>query len=246
MKLIQSYKQKYIVLVSELSNILSEIEQQDTFFTIGKLNLEEFQCLKANIINLLQINLSSINAKEKEPSHVVSLSDISSDLDKLNNIIAITYKNIEEHYNIIDNFKSEQDNLSNDIWNFVLNEQKVLIETYLKDILGQQKGKKSLSDQISQKSLELKTLKDEIVEKGKNITSVQPTVDEINRLLTAYGFENFRIAKAPNQENYYQIQRLDGTEVNNTLSEGEENFKGIFVYTDNEAHYNMMMKIENS
>ena len=45
----------------------------------------------------------------------------------------------------------------------------------------------------------------ENIEKGKNITSVQPTVDEINRLLTAYGFENFRIAKAPNQENYYQI-----------------------------------------
>ena len=223
-KLIQSYKQKYVILVSELSNVLSEIEQQDTFFTIGKLNSEEFQCLKANIINLLQINLSSINAKEKEPSHVVSLSDISPDLDKLNNIITITYKNIEAHNNIIDNFKSEQDNLSNDIWNFVLDEQKVLIETYLKDILGQQKGIKSLSDQITQKSLELKTLNNEIIEKGKNITSVQPTVDEINRLLTAYGFENFRIAKAPNQENYYQIQRLDGTEVNNTLSEGEETF----------------------
>lgn len=223
-KLIQSYKQKYIVLVSELSNVLSEIEQQDTFFTIGKLNLEEFQCLKANIINLLQINMSSINAKEKEPSHVVSLSDISPDLDKLNNIIAIIYKNIGEHNNIIDNFKSEQDNLSNDIWNFVLDEQKVLIETYHRDILGQQKGKKALSDQIKQKIIELKTLNSEIIVKGKNITSVQPTVDEINRLLTAYGFENFRIAKAPNQENYYQIQRLDGTEVNNTLSEGEETF----------------------
>ena len=74
-------------------------------------------------------------------------------------------------------------------------------------------------------------MNNEIIEKGKNITSVQPTVDEINRLLTAYGFENFRIAKAPNQENYYQIQRLDGTEVNNTLSEGEETFISFFAWS---------------
>ena len=63
-----------------------------------------------------------------------------------------------------------------------------------------------------------------IFEAGKNITSVQPTVDEINRSLKAYGFTNFQIVPSPAKENSYQIQRLDGTLATNTLSEGEETF----------------------
>lgn len=56
------------------------------------------------------------------------------------------------------------------------------------------------------------------------MTSVQPTVNEINRLLKAYGFNNFQIAPSPIKENAYQIQRPDGTLANDTLSEGEETF----------------------
>ena len=71
---------------------------------------------------------------------------------------------------------------------------------------------------------QLDDLDNKIIEAGKNITSVQPTVDEINRSLRAYGFTNFRIASSPNKENCYQIQRLDGTLATTTLSEGEETF----------------------
>ena len=62
------------------------------------------------------------------------------------------------------------------------------------------------------------------------MTSVQPTVDEINRSLTAYGFNNFYIAPSPQNANMYQIKRPDGTLASNTLSEGEETFITFLYY----------------
>jgi wobble nucleotide-excising tRNase len=56
------------------------------------------------------------------------------------------------------------------------------------------------------------------------LTSVQPTVDSINRSLKAYGFEGFSITASPEDPNRYQIKRPNGDIVKETLSEGEETF----------------------
>ena len=77
---------------------------------------------------------------------------------------------------------------------------------------------------------ELDQLKQQIVEAGRNVTSVQPTVDEINRSLVAYGFNNFYIAPSSQNANMYQIKRPDGTSASNTLSEGEETFITFLYY----------------
>lgn len=64
---------------------------------------------------------------------------------------------------------------------------------------------------------EIKTL-------NRNVTSIQPTIDEINRTLRYYGFYSFEIKPSPTEKGYYQIQRDDGTLVEKTLSEGEITF----------------------
>ena len=56
-----------------------------------------------------------------------------------------------------------------------------------------------------------------------NITSVQASVDEINRSLSAYGFTTFSIVPMEG-EHYYQIKRENGEIANSTLSEGEITF----------------------
>lgn len=67
------------------------------------------------------------------------------------------------------------------------------------------------------------TLKSEINNLSKNVTSIQPTINEINRLLKSYGFLNFEIVPAT-EEGFYQIHREDGTIAETTLSEGEITF----------------------
>ncbi|KUP24705.1 hypothetical protein AWJ19_17815 [Paenibacillus sp. DMB5] len=55
------------------------------------------------------------------------------------------------------------------------------------------------------------------------ITSVIPSVNEMNRLLRAYHFTNFKFAHTQSQGNYRLI-RSNGEDVNQTLSEGEKTF----------------------
>jgi len=55
------------------------------------------------------------------------------------------------------------------------------------------------------------------------LTSIQPTINEINRLLKAYGFLNFEIVPRT-EDGFYEIQRENGTIAETTLSEGEITF----------------------
>nr|WP_267023197.1 AAA family ATPase [Variimorphobacter saccharofermentans] len=80
------------------------------------------------------------------------------------------------------------------------------------------------------KKANIDKLKAEVSEKGKNITSVQPAIDEINKSLKAYGFTNFTIQPAKDKENHYCIERDDGTMATNTLSEGEETFLSFLYF----------------
>ncbi len=94
-----------------------------------------------------------------------------------------------------------------------------------KALSGMGTKEKSLSDEIER-------LNNEIVEESKNVTSVQPTVDAINRSLKAYGFEGFEIVASKESPNQYQIMRPNGVIATDSLSEGEETFISFlyFVY----------------
>ena len=125
---------------------------------------------------------------------------------------------------MVDNYTAEKNALISDIWTFLMDENEALITGYLNDIDSFNKAKKGIQKGIDDCKQQLDDLDNKIVEAGKNITSVQPTVDEINRSLKSYGFTNFKIVPSSIQANAYQIQRMDGTLVSNTLSEGEETF----------------------
>lgn len=64
-------------------------------------------------------------------------------------------------------------------------------------------------------------LNSEIQELTKHVTSIQPTIDEINKTLQYYGFDNFEIVPSSSNESHCQIKREDGTLAESTLSEGE-------------------------
>lgn len=57
----------------------------------------------------------------------------------------------------------------------------------------------------------------------KQTTSIQPTIDGINTLLSSFGFKGFALAKAATGSSYKLI-RSDGSDAKATLSEGEKTF----------------------
>lgn len=165
-------------------------------------------------------NKAEMLIKEKEPGRIISLTETAATTSSMKQLVINGNAAVTKHNEMVDNYTSEKDTLVADIWVFLMDENEALIAGYLNDIETFTKAKKGI-DVCKQ---QLDDLDGKIVEAGKNITSVQPTVDEINRSLKSYGFTNFKIVPSPAQPNAYQIQRMDGTLATNTLSEGEETF----------------------
>lgn len=214
----------YQSVTNNILNKFGNVLLQSASIIVGKLDKETFETKKALLENIIVNNDTIMQNKIKEPGRQVELESVREQISELLVMLDVTNKKIGEHNELVKNIKDAKNKLADDVWTYCLHEQKVLIEGYCRDIesidksiVGISKLCNSLNDNI--KNLELK-----VVEKGKNITSVQPTVDEMNRLLKSYGFTNFLIVPSKEKKNCYQIQRKDGTLVNNTLSEGEETF----------------------
>jgi wobble nucleotide-excising tRNase len=108
-------------------------------------------------------------------------------------------------------------------------EYKTEISKFNNQSSGLETGIANIDKQYKDKIREYKTLDAEIKILNKNVTSIQPTIDEINRVLKYYGFLNFEIVPAQD-EGFYQIQREDGTVAEATLSEGEITFITFLYY----------------
>lgn len=169
-------------------------------------------------------NKAEMLIKEKEPGRIILLTETAATINSTNQLVIDGNAAITKHNEMVDNYTSEKNALVADIWAFLMDENEALIAGYLNDIDTFAKAKKGIQKGIDVCKQQLNDLDGKIAEAGKNITSVQPTVDEINRSLKSYGFTNFKIVPSPAQPNAYQIQRMDGTLATNTLSEGEETF----------------------
>lgn len=169
-------------------------------------------------------NKAEMLIKEKEPGRIISLTEIAATISSMKQLVIDGNAAVTKHNEMVDNYTSEKNALVADIWAFLMDENEALIAGYLNDIETFAKAKKGIQKGIDVCKQQLDELDEKIVDAGKNITSVQPTVDEINRSLKSYGFTNFQIVPSPVQTNAYQIQRMDGTLATNTLSEGEETF----------------------
>lgn len=142
-------------------------------------------------------NKAEMLIKEKEPGRIISLTETSATIGSMRQLVIDGNAAIVKHNEMVENYTSEKNALISDIWTFLMDENKALITGYLYDIEILTKAKKGIQKGIDVCKQQLDDLDDKIVEAGKNITSVQPTVDEINCSLESYGFTNFKIVPSP-------------------------------------------------
>lgn len=222
LQVLSEYKNSYEECTKKLIEKLNEILSNDLFFLISKIDRDKFSIFIDTLKSNISTNKVEIEKKQAEPSQSISL--IRTNIDSIINLINSGNEVIRQHNDMVNNYNTEKTKLINEIWTLLLDEQEALILGYLKDYKNYENAINGINKSIRSFKKEIQEIDSKIVEINKNISSVQPTVDEINRLLKAYGFNNFRIVPSPTKENAYQIQRLDGSLANNTLSEGEETF----------------------
>lgn len=228
-KLIKELKEGYNLLTSNLIHELNTIESNQRSLSDTKLNIEKFSACLKTVISLSTTNNQLLNNKIKEPSRSIELVKLKEQLELISGLITDANFEIKKHNDIVVNFKVEKEKLIQLIWKYIADEFSTELGKFNTENKGFQKGIDSLNGKIEAKSKDFNLLNSEIKNLNKNVTSIQPTIDEINRLLKTYGFTNFKIVPA-DDEGFYQIKREDGTIAETTLSEGEITFITFLYY----------------
>lgn len=228
-KLLKELKQEYNTLTQNIINELNGIETNQKAFGKTKLNLDKFSAYLKTLISQNTANNEYVINKTKEPSRAVELISIKEQADLVTELINQANVEIKKHNDIVLNYATERSNLIKSIWKYLIEEFKTEITTFNSQINGLVKGIESLEKQRKEKLDEYKKLDAEIKNLSKNVTSIQPTINEINTILKSYGFLNFEIVPTK-EEGFYQIQREDGSIAETTLSEGEITFITFLYY----------------
>lgn len=209
---------------AHLIAVYKELLSNNYACRIGKLNTEVFHAQMELLENVYSGNLAAITAKIAEPGRKVELKQSDAVASDLLKMIQEANREIDNHNQMVKHLSAEKKKLTDDIWAFLMDQNEVIIQTYLQGANNSQKAKNAIGEKLERGKQMLRQINENITEAERSVTSVKPTVDEINRSLLAYGFTNFQIQPSPHNPNMYQIQRPDGSLVSNTLSEGEETF----------------------
>ena len=188
------------------------------------LDAEKLQSESDLLVSKIRINIQRIEEKRRESSKSIKLDSLKNVLDAVKTLIEQANSAIQEHNTMVSNLESERNELTGQVWRYVLDHEiKSDLATFNGKKTGLEKGIESLTKQIEEQTKEQRTKEQEIRTLEKDTTSIQPTIDDINALLHSFGFSGFALAKS-DRARFYKIQRPDGSDAKETLSEGETSF----------------------
>ncbi|MCL8382941.1 AAA family ATPase [Xanthobacter aminoxidans] len=171
-----------------------------------------------------ELNQDRLASKRREPSTAVTLEGTKGFADAIATLLAQANEAINQHNEAIRDLSTSKRTLTAQVWRFIIEERRTDLATYETSATALNKAIEGLEGKISEKRTTRAELAAQLKAKEACITSVKPTVDEINRILSSFGFTSFKLAVAGERNDMYRIVRLDGSDAAKTLSEGERSF----------------------
>ena len=172
----------------------------------------------------LALNGQHITRKQKEPSAVVTLEDNTELFAEVRDFLTAVNAAATEHNKAVDDIGNQKTTLTAEIWKYLLEEANGVLAAYHASKANVDAAINGIEAKLMVKQANLEAARQTLRDLEKGITSVQPTVTEINALLASFGFRGFKLATAGDQSNLYEIVRPDGTNAIPSLSEGEKTF----------------------
>lgn len=188
------------------------------FLDVDKLKIEK-ELLDAKIT----LNNQHLAGKKKEASQSVELESLSNVCTAIKILIDAANTQVAAHNMMVANLTTERETLTAQVWKFVLEELKNDLATFKTAKDGLDKAIAAMMTQISTATTDKTKKTAGIRELEKQTTSIQPTIDGINSLLSSFGFQGFTLAKTVSGISY-KLVRADGSDAKATLSEGEKTF----------------------
>lgn len=235
-----------------LLNFLDEIENVEKVNKNSQLDLNIFSAYLKTLHSEVSQNLSLISNKLSQPSISVNLKSHNETVISIKEIYDMAIQNVKKHNDIIDRLSIEKENLRNKIWCYMTKENETLISDYNKKQESCNKVILKMDERLSNYEKEKNKLNSELKELNKKDITIQSAVDAINDTLRSYGFMNFEIVSAE-EENTYALKRNDGSFVEDNLSEGETTFITFLYYmqlihgslTDDGVEQNKVLVIDD-
>lgn len=243
-KLNDFFDEKYKMDVAEINNMQAQYRtfSDDLIYRL-KVLVEKQKSMSKSFLNIIQIEsltktfnamISEISEimvqKAKEPSRQITLPSTKEITEEINALINNANDEIAKHNNLVTNFNCERDKLIKNIWHFFVKSEYAKLEAYdrlCKDIV---KGVSALEIKINDARKRHLILRDEIRKLETNMTSVKPTIIEMNKMLAGFGFTSFHIEETEEDHNQYHVIRENGDLAYATLSEGEITFLTFLYY----------------
>lgn len=172
----------------------------------------------------VQTNLRQLGRKREEASSQVSLEGLTEITTALSDSITAVNAEVQGHNTMVHNLANERATLVAQIWKCLIEESRPSFVEYETAKTALDRAVVGLTAGLAAKRAALAQASTELAELEKGVTSVQPTVTEINAILKSFGFTGFKLATAGEHQNLYEIIRGDGSEAATTLSEGERSF----------------------
>ena len=189
-----------------------------------RLDVGRLQNQKVLLDSRISLNVQRIEEKRRESSNSVELDSVRENLDEIDNLLNAANIEIQMHNTMVANLQTERAELAEQIWRYLLdNEIKSTLASYKRKKAGLETAVNNLKEKMTNKTKEQQQKEQEIRDLEKDSTSIQPTVDDINALLGSFGFQGFTLAQSE-RDGFYKIQRFDGSDAKETLSEGERSF----------------------
>ncbi len=231
LKLVEDYTEQYrklsLSLLVGINNWITSAKEQNAEFSFERLD----GCLQSLQLQI-EKNTELLEIKHKEPSRQIILDLTSNTLKTIEELMGSFNNKVKDHNRLVDEYTKEKNRLINEIWALLIDENRTIIKNYTQSVLSISKAINGMREKDLALGRAINDIQNQIIEESKNVTSVQPTVDAINRALKAYGFEGFQIVASKENPNQYQILRPNGMIATDSLSEGEETFISFlyFVY----------------
>lgn len=187
------------------------------------LDVDRLKAEKALLDATITLNNQHLAGKKKEASQVIELESLSNIFTAIKTLIDAANAQVAAHNKIVTNLATERATLTAQAWKFVVGELKTDLAAFNKAKDDLEKAIRAMTNQISTATTDRATKAAEIRELEKQTTSIQPTIDGISGLLSAFGFQGFKLAKGPSGTSY-KLVRSDGSDAKATLSEGEKTF----------------------
>jgi wobble nucleotide-excising tRNase len=227
------FDESYISDLAAIENLRADYEEKATALLEAYqapavidspfLNGDAFESDLTALRLALEANGNAIQGKKKEPSTPVTLEDTQPLVAAVDAHVDAANAKVQENNDTLNNLGARKKALIAQVWRRLLEDTKPLFEAYQKVRGNLDTAINKLTDQITLRDEELKKKRQEIEDTEKQITSIKPTIEAINKLLKSFGFVNFHLVESAD-EGFYEVKRPGGEDAKGTLSEGEKSF----------------------